>query len=102
MIIVTERAKRHFSKMKPVRLPVGEVMRLDRARAISNGNEPRLAVYVGEPEEGDEPVEHRGEPLLWVSIMVSAAFDGCVVDLIETPEGTGFSIGPPEAGKEAR
>ena len=26
----------------------------------------------------------------------------CVVDLTETPEGLGFAIGPPEAGREAR
>jgi hypothetical protein len=45
---------------------------------------------------------YEDESLLHVSRMVSAAFDGCVVDLTETPEGLGFAIGPPEAGREAR
>jgi hypothetical protein len=54
------------------------------------------------PEEGDDPDEHEGEPLLYVSRKVSAAFDGCVVDLVDTPEGVGFSVGPSEAGRDAR
>ena len=28
--------------------------------------------------------------------MMSAAYDGCVVDLVETPQSEGFAIGPPE------
>jgi hypothetical protein len=56
---------------------------------------------MAEPEDGDDPVEHGGVPLLCVSRRVSAAFDGCV-DLTEAPEGVGFSIGPPEAGRGAR
>ena len=58
-------------------------------------------MYMAEPEEGDDPVEHAGVPLLYVSRRVSAAFDGCV-DLTEEPESVGFSIGPPEAGRGAR
>lgn len=100
MIILTEAAKSRFRTLRPDVLLDGEVLRLDRATA--NGDEPKLAVYLGEPEEGDEPVKHRGEPLLYVSRKVSAAFDGCVVDSVETPEGVGFAIGPPEAGREAR
>ena len=102
MIIITEAAKKRFLKIKDAGHTNGEVMRLDRVRTSANGAEPKVAVYVGEPEEGDEPIEHRGEPLLYVSRMVSAAFDGCVVDLIEVPEGVGFTIGPPEAGRDAR
>jgi Fe-S cluster assembly iron-binding protein IscA len=102
MIILTEAAKRRFLEIKPSGHSNGEVLRLDRVEATTNGDEPKLAVYVGEPEEGDDPVVHEGESLLHVSRMVSAAFDGCVVDLTETPEGLGFAIGPPEAGREAR
>jgi hypothetical protein len=40
--------------------------------------------------------------MLYVSRKVSAAYDGCVVDLVETPEGVGFAIGPPGARREAR
>ena len=57
---------------------------------------------MAEPEDGDDPVEHGGVPLLCVSRRVSAAFDGYGVDLTEAPEGVGFSIGPPEAGRGAR
>ena len=116
MIIMTEAAKRRrFHKLRPEERTEGEALRLDRDRAtaISNGNEPKLAVYLDEPEEGDdfyldEPeegddsVEHEGELLLYISRKVSAAFDGCVVDLVYTPEGVCFSIGPPEAGRDAR
>jgi hypothetical protein len=58
-------------------------------------------VYMAEPEEGDDPVEHGGVPLLYVPRRVSAAFHGCV-DLTEAIEGVGFSIGPPEGGRGAR
>ena len=104
MIIVTEAAKRHFHKLRPEERTEGEALRLDRDRAtaITNGNEPKLAVYLDEPEEGDDFVEHEGEPLLYISRKVSAAFDGCVVDLVYTPEGVCFSIGPPEAGRDTR
>jgi Fe-S cluster assembly iron-binding protein IscA len=102
LIIITEAAKRCFLEIKPAEHANGEVMRLDRMRSSANGEETRVAVYLGEPEEGDEPVKHQGEPLLYVSRMVSAAFDGCVVDLIEIPEGVGFAIGPPVAGRGAR
>lgn len=104
MIILTEAAKRRFHTLRPEEQAEGQALRLDRARATahSSGDEPTLAVYLGEPEDGDDPVEHEGEPLLYVSRKVSAAFDGCVVDLLETPEGVGFAIGPPEAGRDAR
>jgi Fe-S cluster assembly iron-binding protein IscA len=102
VIILTEAAKMRFREIKPARGSNGEVLRLDRVKATTNGDDSKLAVYIGEPEEGDDPVVHEGESLLYVSRMVSAAFDGCVVDLTETPEGLGFAIGPPEAGREAR
>jgi Fe-S cluster assembly iron-binding protein IscA len=97
VIIMTTAAKRCFHTLTPEERAEGEALRLDKARAtINNGDEPKLAVYLGEPEEGDDPVEHEGEALLYVSRMVSAAYDGCVVDLVETLEGVGFAIGPPE------
>jgi Fe-S cluster assembly iron-binding protein IscA len=102
VIILTEAAKKRFLEISPARSSDGQVLRLDRVGATTNDVEPRLAVYIREPEEGDYPVLHEGESLLYVSRKVSAAFDGCVVDLTETPEGLGFAIGPPEAGREAR
>lgn len=61
-----------------------------KATAPSNENEPELAIHLSELEEGDDPVMHEGEPLLYVPRPVSEAVDGCIVDLMETPEaGTG-------------
>jgi Fe-S cluster assembly iron-binding protein IscA len=97
LITITEAATSCFLKIKPSGHSNDEVMRLDEVMDSTDGAETRVAVYLGEPEEGDEPVTYRGESLLYVSRMVSAAFDGCVVDLIEVPEGVGFTIGPPEA-----
>lgn len=105
MIIMTEAAKGRFRALRPKGRREGEALRLERARATAEGNgdeEPKLALYLAEPEEGDDAVEHGGEPLLYISSKVSAAFDGCVVDLVETTEGVGFSIGPPEAARDAR
>ena len=104
MITMTEAAKSRFRTLSAEGRPEGVALRLDRAKscAPANGDEPKLAVYLTEPEEGDLPVVYGSEPLLYVSRNVSAAFDGCVVDLMETPEGVGFSIGPPEAGRGAR
>lgn len=103
MIILTKAAKRGFRTLKPDGRSDIEALRLDRTGTIPNGErEPKLALYLGAPEEGDEPIKYRGEPLLYVSRKVSVAFDGCVVDLTETPEGTAFAIGPPEAGRESR
>jgi hypothetical protein len=95
LIIVSEAAKRRFLEIKPAGSSNGEAMRLDTLRVSPNGKEPRVALYFGEVEVDDEPVEHLGEYLLYVSRSVSAAFDGCVVDLEETPEGVVFAIGPP-------
>jgi iron-sulfur cluster assembly protein len=102
VITVTEAARQRFLEIKPDRRPNGEELRLDRAKITTNGDEPKLAVYLGEPEENDQLVEHRGEPLLWVSPAVSTAFDGCLVDVVETSEGMGFVIGPLDAGNDAR
>ena len=95
MIAITEAARRCFLQIKPTARSNGEVMRLDTVRHSANGKEPRVALYFGEVEVGDELVEHLGEPLLHVSRKISAAFDGCVVDLEVTPEEVAFTIGPP-------
>jgi iron-sulfur cluster assembly protein len=102
VIIVTEAAKRGFRALwlegLAEELADGEALRLDKTGTFLNdARESRLAVYIGEPEGDDDHVEHEGHPLLYVSRKVSAAFDGCVVDLVETPEGVSFAIGPPEA-----
>lgn len=102
MIILTEAAKERFRALWPEVRPGGKALRLDKARstAHTNGGEPKLAVYLAEPEERDDPVAHGGEPLLYVSRRMSAAFDGCLVDLLQSPQG--FVVGPPETGRGAR
>ena len=102
MIILTEAAKRRFRTLRPEGRTGGEALRLDRATTGNNGAEPKLAIYLAQPEAGDDTVEHDGEPLIFISRKVSAAFDGCVVDLVKTPDGMSFVIGPPEAGRDAR
>lgn len=84
MIIMTEAARGRFLKLMPEGRAESEALRLDRARAAAtnNGDEPELAVYLAEPEEGDDTVEHKGQPLLYVSCKVSAAFDGCEVERV--------------------
>jgi Fe-S cluster assembly iron-binding protein IscA len=102
VITMTEAAKRRFHMLLPEEPAEGKALRLDNAKAtINHGAEPKLAVYLGEPEEGDDTVEHEGEALLYVSRMVSAAFDGCVVDLVETSDGIDFTIGPPDTWRDA-
>jgi hypothetical protein len=51
VITVTEAAKERLLEIKPDRRSNGEALRLDRAKITTNGDEPKLAVYLGEPEE---------------------------------------------------
>ena len=102
MIGFSQSAKDCFRFMMPLGFPEGEVWRLDIPKIGSRTSPPTLAVYFGEPEEGDRSIEHRGEPLLYVARKVCAAYDGCVVDTEQTPEGPSFVIGPPYSGQESR
>jgi hypothetical protein len=77
-------------------------MILHTTRMNHNGDTPGIAMYVGEPQEDDRPVEHEGETLLYVSGYVAEAYAGFVVDVEEAPEGLRFGVGPPECGREAR
>lgn len=99
---MTEEAKRVVHAVARAVLPEGQGLRLETARASGIDGEKQLEMLIDEPKEGDEAVEHHGEPLLYVSRRVSAAYDGCVVDLELTPNGVAFSIGPPLAGRDAR
>ena len=68
MIVLTGAAKRGLHTLKPDGLRDREQLRLDRAGTIPNSErEPKLALYLGEPEVGDESIKYRGEPLLYVS-----------------------------------
>jgi hypothetical protein len=61
------------------------------------GDTPGIAMYVGEPQEDDRPVEHEGETLLYVSGCVAESYAVFVVDVEEHPEGLRFGIGLPDA-----
>lgn len=102
MIVVSEEAKRIVHAVSKAALPEGRSLRLDTARTSSAGAQKVAMVVVEEPEEGDETVEYAGEPLLYVSRRISAAYDGCVVEMEQTPKGVAFSIGPPMAHRNAR
>ena len=127
MIFVTEEARRYVRTVSTnVGLPEGAIFRLDetgtgrylrRYRLLSRGalvfrldetgtgwhGEPPLAMSIDEPRDGDEPIEHEGEYLLHVSETVSAAYDGFVLDLEETPRGAVFTVvGLPKAEPNVR
>jgi iron-sulfur cluster assembly protein len=103
VITVTEEAKRYVRTVSTgVRLREGLVFRLDRS-TTGPYVQGRLAVCVDEPREDDQPVEHEGEDLLHISGTVIAAYDGCVLDLEETPQGAAFiMIGSPRAESRVR
>lgn len=101
MIIVTEQAKDYFHRIQH---PEDKVVRLDLARNDALQDRPgekRIRMAVGESRRDDQIVLREGEEVLRISRGVSDAFDGCVMRRVETPEGVGFSIAPPDAGRDA-
>jgi hypothetical protein len=102
MLTITSAAKIRFQAITDVGIPKGCTLRLDTPRMNHNGNIPGIAIYVGEPQQDDRPVEHEGETLLYVSGCVAEVYAGFDVDLEEAPEGLCFSLVPLEAGREAR
>jgi hypothetical protein len=101
MLTITPAAKLRFQAITEVDIPQGWALRLDTTpRMNHNGDDddtPAIAMYVGEPQEDDRPVEHEGETLLYVSGCVAEAYAGFVVDVEEAPEGLRFGLGPPDA-----
>ena len=94
MIIVTEGAKSIVRELARAALTEAQGLRLETARALAGPNK-RVVMSGEELSEGDEAVKHEGELLIYVSRKVSAAHDGCVVDLELSPKGLALSIGPP-------
>jgi hypothetical protein len=101
VIIVSEDAKRIVHAVARAALPEGQSLRLETT-TNNGGTKEKVVMLIEEAIEGDEAIEHEGEPLLYVSRKVSAAYDGCVVDLEQTPRGPALSIGPPLAGRNSR
>jgi len=57
-----------------------------------------IGISIDEPKGDDQVVEHEGEDLLRIGAPVSETLDGSVLNLVETPEGTGIGLIPPEDG----
>lgn len=89
MITVTEEAKELFGN---VETPEGTVLRLDLVK------ENEVGMVYGEPKNDDQVVETAGETLLHISGPVSEALDGGTIERVDTPEGAGVAIKPPENG----
>lgn len=96
MITVTEEAKQLF---KNVDHPEGTVLRLDPVVANQETGETQIGLSAGEPKSDDQVVEHEGESLLHIAGPISQALDGSTINLVETPEGPGIGITPPEGGQ---
>ena len=92
MISVTEEAKELFLD---VERPEGTVLRLDPVTDESSG-ETQIGLGAGEQQDDDQVVEHAGEEVLYIAAPVSEALDGSTLDRVETPEGPGIGIAPPE------
>jgi iron-sulfur cluster assembly protein len=92
MISVTEEAKDLFLSVEH---PEGTVLRMDPVMDESSG-ETQVGLAAGEPRDDDQVVEHGGDTLLHIAAPVSDALDGSILDVVETPEGPGIGIKPPE------
>ena len=92
MISITEEAKELFMD---VDRPEGTVLRLDPVKDQDTG-ETQISLGAGEELDGDQIVEHAGENVLYISAPISEALDGSTIDRVETPEGPGIGIAPPE------
>jgi hypothetical protein len=61
MLTITPAAKLRFQTITDVDIPEGWALRLDTPRMNHYGDTPGIAMCVGEPQQGDRPVEHEGE-----------------------------------------
>jgi hypothetical protein len=86
MITVTEEAK---MLLKDVRLerPEGTVLRLDPVDTYPENGEAQIGLRFGEPSDEDQVVEDDERNLLRISWLVSAAFAGSTLRVMQTPEG---------------
>lgn len=102
MISVSCKARRHLiAVLEHVEILEGATLRLETVRMNGGGGRPDVVMCAGVPGEKDQSVEHKGEVLLSVAPMVSAAYDGCVLDVIQTHEGIRFSLAAPESVRGA-
>ncbi|MGH3087913.1 MAG: hypothetical protein ACRDSJ_11425 [Rubrobacteraceae bacterium] len=96
MIQVTEEAKELFQNVEH---PEGTVLRLDPVLDENTG-QTQIGIAAGEPQDGDQVVDHDGEELLHIAAPVSEALDGSTLNVVDTPEGPGIGITTPDAPGE--
>ena len=93
MITVTEEAK---ALLNAVDSPEGTVLRLNPVKESQLNEEITLQFAPGEPESGDQVVEHEGKEVLRVAASVSELLTGSTMDVVvqESENGSeGPSIG---------
>jgi hypothetical protein len=101
MIVVTDQAKDLFCGIKH---PEDRAVRLDLAENEAlhdRSGERQIRLAVGKSREDDRIALPDCEEVLRISRDTSEAFDGCGLKPLETAEGTGFSVAPQEACRDA-
>ena len=99
MITVTEEAKGLPKNVEyPEGVPEDTVLRLDPVVPHPDNDESQIGMYLGEPRDDDQIVEHDERDLLRISWVVSEALEGSTLDLVQTPEGRGLDTDSPNAG----
>ncbi len=97
MAITITREAEEF--LRDIECPEGKVLRLQETRSASGKRLVRFET--GNPKDGDEVLWQEGDTSLHAARSVSEGFDGFVVKRVETSEGTGIALSPPEAGKDS-
>lgn len=91
MITVTEEAKALLNTFDS---PEGTVLRLDPVDTSQPAQEVTLRFAPGEPESGDQVVEHEGEEVLRVAGRVSELLNGSTMDVVVQEESENGAGGP--------
>lgn len=95
MTIAISREAEEF--LRTIECPEGKVLRLEETRSASGKRLVRFET--GDPKDGDEVLWQEGETSVHAARSVSEGFDGFVVKRVETSEGAGITLSPPEAGE---
>ncbi|NIN92922.1 hypothetical protein GTN42_05380 [bacterium] len=97
MITVTATAKEKLKELLQKQITEPEAaIRIVRSTAVPN----RLELVLDKEKEGDQVVKsEKGTRLLLIASDLAPVLKGLVIDYQETPQGTGFTISMPGAGK---
>ena len=94
MITVSREAEEF---LRTIECPEGKVLRLEETRSATGKRLVRFET--GDPKDGDEVLWQAGETSVHAVRSVIEGFDGFVVKRVETSEGTGITLSPPEVGE---